>query len=240
MFLSGFYPPEKSSFTICVKEKSKRLFQASISFIICTHVINIYISGKTSTSHLGLATPRWLTCRARRACSGNSNKSLGEEKRSYMRSLSLGGGGCSPPLCGTAGPSASASESLERVLMRGGARRRRLLGVHGRLTWARREGATTAPPSWGSANHGGICAWDVGSRSGMKAGLTIPPAHIRFKLWRRGQPAAEPPRRNKMLQVLHLLLGRRSWPKNCRKLRSQRRCQLLRIQSLQKKKTLFE
>lgn len=80
-----------------------------------------------------------------------------------MCSLSLGGGGggggggCWPSLCGAAWPSASVKESVERVLMRRGARRRRLPGVHGSVTWARVDGATVALSSSASANQGGIC-----------------------------------------------------------------------------------
>lgn len=106
---------------------------------------------------------------------------------SYNRSLSLGGGGSggSPSPCGVAGPSASVKELVERVLMRRGARRRWLLGVHGSVTWARWEGATVALSSSASANHGGICTWARASRSGMKAGFTIPPVDITFRLWER-------------------------------------------------------
>lgn len=107
-----------------------------------------------------------------------------------MWSLSLGGGGggggrCSPPLCGAIWASASMKESVECVLMRRGARRRRLLGVQGRLTWARSEGDTMLLLSSASANHGGICSGAAGSRSGMKAGFSTPTAHITFTLWKK-------------------------------------------------------
>lgn len=85
-----------------------------------------------------------------------------------------GGGSCSSSLCCVAGASASMKESVERVLMRRGARRRRLLGVHGSLSWARSEGATMLLSSSASASHGGICTCAMGSRSGMKAGFSIP------------------------------------------------------------------
>lgn len=100
----------------------------------------------------------------------------------YMWSPSLwegggggGGGSCSSSsLCCVAGVSASMKESVEWVLMRSGARRRRLLGVHGSLTWALCEGATMLLSSSASASHGGICIGAMGSRSGMKAGFSIP------------------------------------------------------------------
>lgn len=87
-----------------------------------------------------------------------------------------GGGGscCSSPLRCTLGASAMAKESVERMLRRRGARRRRLLGVHGRLSWARSEGATVLLSSSASANHGGICSWAMESWSGMKAGFSMP------------------------------------------------------------------
>lgn len=99
----------------------------------------------------------------------------------YMRSPSGGGGGgCggggswSSSLGWAAGASASMKESVEWVLLRRGARRRRLLGVHGSLTWARCDGATMPLSSSASASQGGIWTWDMGSMSGMKAGFSIP------------------------------------------------------------------
>lgn len=68
------------------------------------------------------------------------------------------------------GTSASIKESVDLVLMRRGARRRRLLGVQGSPAWALCDGETVAP----SANQGGICTGAMGSRSGMKAGFSIP------------------------------------------------------------------
>lgn len=106
----------------------------------------------------------------------------------YMWSPSLGGGGgdwCSLSLCCMAGASACTKESVERVLMRRGARRRRLLGVHGSLTCARSEGTTMPLSSSASASHGGICIWSLGSRSGMKAGFSIPPG------WRESTELAQ-------------------------------------------------
>lgn len=87
-----------------------------------------------------------------------------------------GGGGrsCSLAHRCALGASAMAKESVERVLRRRGARRRRLLGVHGRLSWARSEGATVLLSSSASASQGGICSWSMGSRSGMKAGFSMP------------------------------------------------------------------
>lgn len=90
-----------------------------------------------------------------------------------------GGGSSSSSLCWAAGASASMKESVEWVLLRSGARRRRLLGVQGSLTWARCDGATMPLSSSASASHGGIWTWDMGSRSGMKAGFSIPSG------WRR-------------------------------------------------------
>lgn len=76
-------------------------------------------------------------------------------------------------------------ESVERVLMRRGVRRLRWLGIQGMLTWARSEGDTILLLSSASANHGGICSWATGSRSGMKAGFSTPTAHITFTLGKK-------------------------------------------------------
>ena len=91
---------------------------------------------------------------------------------------SLRGGGGSSVLSCVAGLSASTKESVERVLIRRGARRRRLLGVQGSLTWALWEGATLLAllSNSASASHGGICMGSMGSISGMKAGFSIPAA----------------------------------------------------------------
>lgn len=91
-----------------------------------------------------------------------------------------GGGSCCSSLHCALGASAMAKESVERVLRRRGARRRRLLGVHGRLSWARSEGATVLLSSSASASHGGICSWAMGSWSCMKAGFSMPAG------WKRG------------------------------------------------------
>lgn len=124
-----------------------------------------------------------------RCCGTQEGSRLTEDEGwSYTWSLSLGGGGGvgrSPSLHGAAWASASMKESVERVLMRRGARRRRLLGVHGSLTWARSEGDTILLSSSASANHGGTCRGAMGSRSGMKAGFSIPPAYITFTLWKQ-------------------------------------------------------
>lgn len=71
--------------------------------------------------------------------------------------------------------SANMKESVDRVLIRSGARRRRLLGVQGKPVWALCDGATPVALSGSpSANQGGICTGDMESRSGMKAGFSIP------------------------------------------------------------------
>lgn len=116
----------------------------------------------------------------------------------YMWSPSLGGGGggCSLSLCCMAGASACTKESVERVLMRRGARRRRLLGVHGSLTCARSEGATMPLSCSASASHGGICIWSLGSRSGMKAGFSIPPG------WRENTELAQLSRSETLFEYL--------------------------------------
>ena len=77
---------------------------------------------------------------------------------------------------GVRGTSACRKESSERVLMRGGARRRRSLGPRGSRTWARCEGATLLLSSSDSDSQGWVCTGARGSRSGMKAGFSIPAA----------------------------------------------------------------
>lgn len=71
------------------------------------------------------------------------------------------------------GTSASRKESVERVLMRRGARRWRSLGDHGSRSWALWEGATTFSTCT-AATHGGVLIGPMYSSSGMKAGFSIP------------------------------------------------------------------
>jgi len=72
------------------------------------------------------------------------------------------------------GAAACAEELVERAPMCRGARRRRSLGVHGSLSWARCEGATGPASSSTSASHGGSGPGATGSRSGVKAGFSMP------------------------------------------------------------------